>query len=130
MNAFKTSTDVIYEEFKKWQQVSFDLLFTLSNLFRANFHRQNAGRFEKQKILNRWHRLSFLAVDNVFEQKSHENVEESLEQVRDDLSERPRLFYSFFVVHVEFLVFEVIFAISNEVFQSFFYFFVVDYHWA
>lgn len=49
-----------------------------TNLFRSYFHRQNRRRLQKEKIFDWRHRLAFLAVENILEQKPHEEDEKSL----------------------------------------------------
>lgn len=101
----------------------------LSNLFRSNFHRQSSRGLEKKQISDWRHRLTFGTVDDIFEEKPHEDVEKSLEQISDDLSKRPR-FDGNFILHLEFLVFDLTFTIFHKVFDFLLNFLAADYHWA
>lgn len=102
----------------------------MANLFRSDLHRQHCRRFEQQKIFDWRHRFSLITVDDILENESSEDDDESLEEIGHDLHER--LLLRRFVVHVESLVLELELAGFYKRFQSLFSFFrlLTDYHLA
>lgn len=102
----------------------------MANLFSADLHRQHSRRFEQQKIFNWRHRFSLITVDDILEDESSEDDDESLDEIGHDLPERLHL--RRFVVHVESLVLELVLAGFYKRFQSLFSFFslLADYHLA